>query len=447
MNKRWLFWINGVIILALCLASAPRRAQAVGGVIEVTTTDDEYETNSDTCSLREAVQAVNLGTAFNGCPEGDTIQLAGGETYMLSINGSNNDNNLTGDLDVLASLTITSSTTERAIISGDTGWADRLLDIQTAGITVTISSILFTGGNVTGQGGALRNNVNSVVALDSVEVKDNAASTGGGGLANMGGGSVQIMRSVFQNNLVQGAGPAGAGLLGLNGGSITMSQSAVLDNHAEGGDGGGFSIDGFLTLKNVTISGNTAADNGGGIYIDFGGNVSLNSVTITNNTADSNADEQGNGGGMQVATSSKPIFSNAILAGNFDSSPSSEIYPDCAVAIPSPQSLNSQGYNLFGNWTSGGTNCTVNTATGDQKGTVSPLNPGLAPLADNGSGRPTHALLGNSLALNAGNPATPTGSGFTCETTDQRGIARSGGRCDIGAFELKLLLYLPLIQR
>lgn len=447
MNKRWLFWINGVIILALCLASAPRPAQAVGGVIEVTTTDDEYETNSDTCSLREAVQAVNLGTTFNGCSAGDTIQLGGGETYMLTRDGANNEDNLTGDLDILASLTITSNTSERAIIAGEAGWADRLLDVQTAGITVTISSIFFTGGNVADQGGAIRNNVNATILLDLSVVQDNLASTAGGGLANLGGGSVYITRSIFQYNSAEGSGPASGGLFSLNGGSITMSQAAVLDNHANGGDGGGFWVDGSLTLKNVTISGNTAANYGGGIYVDSGGNVNLNNVTITNNIADSDSNDLGDGGGLLVFQSPKPVFSNTILAGNFDNSASSNMYADCAVAIPSPQSITSQGYNLFGNWTSSGTNCTVNTATGDQKGTASPLNPGLAPLADNGSGRPTHALLGTSLALNAGNPATPTGSGFTCETTDQRGIARSGGRCDVGAFELKYTVFLPLIQR
>ncbi|MBL8044993.1 MAG: CSLREA domain-containing protein [Anaerolineales bacterium] len=449
MKKSWLFWINGVIILALCLAASPQPVQAVGGVIEVTTTADEYGTNAGECSLREAVHAVNISAAFNGCAEGDTIQLTGGETYTLAINGANNDNNLSGDLDVLASLTLTSSTNERAIITGNTGWADRLLDVQTAGITVTLNSLFMTGGDVDGQGGAIRNAASSTLILTSVVVKENKASTGGGGLANTGSGAVlQITQGVFQNNSVQGAGPAGGGILGINSGQITVIQSAIVDNQALGGDGGGFSIDGTLVLKNVTISGNSAADNGGGIYLDSGGTGTWNNVTITNNTADANGDEQGNGGGVLSATSTRPTMSNSLLAGNFDNSSSGSIYTDCASAIPAFITLNSQGYNLFGDWTSSGTNCSFQTeVVTDQKGTSTPLNPGLAPLSDNGTDRPSHALLGNSLALNAGNPAIPTGSSFTCETTDQRGLSRATGRCDVGAFELKLFLYLPLIQR
>jgi CSLREA domain-containing protein len=449
MKKSWLFYLNGVLVLALCLAASPRPVQAVGGVIEVTTTTDEYGTNSDTCSLREAVQTVNTSAAFNGCSAGDTIQLAGGETYTLAINGSNNDNNLSGDLDVLASLTITSSTDERAIIVGNTGWSDRLLDVQTAGITVTLNSLFMTGGDVEGQGGAIRNAASSTLILTSVVVKENKASTGGGGLANTGGSAVvQITQSVVQSNSVQGAGPAGGGILGINSGQITIAQSAIVDNQALGGDGGGFSIDGPLVLKNVTISGNSAANNGGGIYLDSGGTGTWNNVTITNNTADANNDDQGDGGGVLSATSTRPTVSNSLLAGNFDNSSSGSVYADCASAIPAFVTLNSQGYNLFGDWTSSGTNCSFQTEVAtDQKGTSTPLNPGLAPLSSNGTDRPSHALLNNSLALNAANPATPTGSSFTCETTDQRGISRVTGRCDIGAFELKLLLYLPLIQR
>jgi hypothetical protein len=56
-------------------------------------------------------------------------------------------------------------------------------------------------------------------------------------------------------------------------------------------------------------------------------------------------------------------------------------------------------------------------------------DPKLGALADNGGPTQTHALLGGSPAINAGDDVI-------CPTTDQRGIVRpQGEHCDIGAYE------------
>jgi hypothetical protein len=50
------------------------------------------------------------------------------------------------------------------------------------------------------------------------------------------------------------------------------------------------------------------------------------------------------------------------------------------------------------------------------------------------------ALLPGSPAVNAGNPATPTASGGTCELIDQRHSVRTSAAvvpCDLGAFEVQ----------
>lgn len=54
---------------------------------------------------------------------------------------------------------------------------------------------------------------------------------------------------------------------------------------------------------------------------------------------------------------------------------------------------------------------------------------GLAPLDNNGGPTLTHALLTNSIALDAADAAL-------CPATDQRGVIRpQGSGCDIGSFE------------
>ena len=62
------------------------------------------------CSLREAVQSANTDADVGGCTHSgaygaDTILLGGGE-YQLTLKGSPEDSNASGDLDVTQSLTI-----------------------------------------------------------------------------------------------------------------------------------------------------------------------------------------------------------------------------------------------------------------------------------------------------------------------------------------------------
>lgn len=81
------------------------------------------------------------------------------------------------------------------------------------------------------------------------------------------------------------------------------------------------------------------------------------------------------------------------------------------------------GSNLIGDVT-GSTGWTVRSRTGTS---TQRIDPRLAPLRDNGGFTQTHALLSDSLALNAGNTNT-------APTIDQRGIRRAVA--DIGAYEI-----------
>src|SRR5206468_6508252 len=125
-----------------------------------------------------------------------------------------------------------------------------------------------------------------------------------------------------------------------------------------------------------------------------------NNVTITNNKSTA-----GRGGG--VVFGSNDVVRNSLIAGNTNVSGSSNDCFNGGVAT-------SQRYNLLGN----NDGCGLAAKTGDVFGTAaSPINPQLGPLAAN-SGKtagspgnlltiPTHALLSNSPALDAGNRDTP----------------------------------------
>ena len=98
--------------------------------------------------------------------------------------------------------------------------------------------------------------------------------------------------------------------------------------------------------------------------------------------------------------------------------------------------ITSQGNNIL----STTTDCTVSG------GGVTVTDPLLGPLANNGGSTQTHALLTGSPAIDAGNAGGCTDNLGAILTTDQRGFHRPiGSHCDIGAFELQRLLYLPLV--
>src|SRR5262249_23094313 len=114
-------------------------------------------------------------------------------------------------------------------------------------------------------------------------------------------------------------------------------------------------------------------------------------------------------------------FTHTIIAGN---NLSAGLGKDCNVNFAG--SLTSNGHNIV---QVGSNPCVFTPKTGDQTG----VDPKLGPLADNGGGTQTRALLPGSPALDAGNT-----SGCPA-AQDQRGVARpQGPGCDIGAYEVAI---------
>ena len=212
----------------------------------------------------------------------------------------------------------------------------------------------------------------------------NAAYNGDGGAIVNIGGTLTLVKSTVSNNTVTISG----GGLYINGGTVTLTESTFSGNTASNGttgSGGGiFSRLATLTINNSTLTNNSATTNGGGIY--------ALSNAATNTT-----------------------IRNTIIAANAANG-QSDIYKGASSVFTS------NGNNLIGDTSNG----SAITYRGTDIRSVPPL---LAPLGYYGGSTPTHELLPNSPAIDAG---TTTGS----PTTDQRGQARNGN-VDIGAFELQ----------
>ena len=190
------------------------------------------------------------------------------------------------------------------------------------------------------------------MSLRDCSFTSNSAATTGGAIAASASGS--ISGCTFRNNASRSIGGGG---ICVSVGVLTITNSTVVDNTATG-QGGGILVhdEGALTAINDTIAGNSAST-GGGIANDAG------TATI----------------------------GNAIVADNTAASSGPDVFGLFA----------SQGHNLIGkiDASSGG------WVGSDLTGTIAqPLDPGLAPLANNGGPTETMALLP------AARPSTPAAS-------------------------------------
>lgn len=188
--------------------------------------------------------------------------------------------------------------------------------------------------------------------------------------------------------------------------NVTIRNSAI---HTNGSTG--VLVVGSLTMVNSTVSGNSS----GGIIVDGSATISNSTVTANTITDPGYSASPGIDHSSEVGT---VILSHTIVSGNHSYAQPT----DCRGSIVS------NGYNLIG-------------VVGDCAFSAKPsdiLNndPLLDSLAQNNGLTPTHALLPDSPAIDAGNPA---GCGLS---RDQRGFHRpSDGDedgtwvCDIGAFE------------
>ncbi len=270
--------------------------------------------------------------------------------------------------------------------------SDPAKDLQ---ITQSVIGSNYSNGNGAGVHAV---SLGSTLTLGNTRLDNNQTISGNGGgvFAQLTG--VLVSFSTLTGNLAQ----RGGGLYTLNS-TATIRESSIWGNHA-GQRGGGFyqtTLQGERTeIMNTTISGNTTAGSGGGIYLDtsdqYWYGMAVSSCTITGNTADTNTDNVGDGGGIyREGPHDLMILHNTILAGNNDLSPGGYV-PDCSGVIQA-------GYNVVGVVTP---LCELVGAMGNnQTGTVSsPLDPLLGPRTDEPYSA-YHPLLQGSPAVNAADPA------------------------------------------
>lgn len=417
-------FLRYLLLVAGLAATAVLTPVARASTITVNTTGDELNQDGD-CSLREAIRATNLDQAVDACPAGngaDTILVPPG-TYALALSGADEDEALTGDLDIREDVTIVGAGRRDTII--DANGLDRVFHI-TAGSSsvVELSRLTVTGGSVGAVGGGIYVE-SGTVTFARIAVRNNQGSDAGG-LSVDETAFVSMVDSRVSDNLATDPASFGGGIDVE--GTAHLVSILIDGNTAASGGGIHTSFTGHTVVVNSTISGNNANRYGGGVQNH--GITSFYNVTIVRNRADFDADDIGNGGGVQDSGFGDIYVRNSIIADNSDLSNPLFQAPDCSGT------LYSYGYNLIEDMAG----CTL---TGTTAGNITGFGAGIGPLANNGGPTLTHALLAGSPAIDAGHSG-----GCASETTgvdltvDQRGFARPvDGEgdgiaiCDMGAFE------------
>jgi len=273
-------------------------------------------------SLREAIIATN---GESGLDTIDFAQSLNGLTITLNegITGPTPGKELT----ITDSLIIDASMLSSGLTIAGTGGMDgtvgngdgtRIFNISS---NVEIDGLTLTGGDPSGNGGAIRSFQNLTVRNSLIT--DNAAGNSGGGIYAVSD-SLTIQSSTISGNRTNEnlGSSGGGGGISFYGKDLRINSSTISGNIAgySGGrylyttaQGGGIHAtisDGSLTINGSTIEANEArAGYGGGAFVSVNNSTaSISNTIITNNKAIADDDGlEGNTGGLDIRATNSVV--------------------------------------------------------------------------------------------------------------------------------------------
>ena len=179
--KRFLLLLS-LLILAIPLANAVEQVfnvnltkdfpDALPGDGKCSHVKDPPNPFVNVCTLRAAIMEANA------TDEKDTINLKGGVTYKLSLEGGNEDGGATGDLDILRPVIIQASfSNTKAII--DASELDRVFHLGILADGTELRNLEITGGNpgIGAHGGGILSRAKNVV-ISHCDIYGNTAQDG-----------------------------------------------------------------------------------------------------------------------------------------------------------------------------------------------------------------------------------------------------------------------------
>ena len=263
------------------------------------------------------------------------------------------------------------------------------------------------GGGIAWQGAG-----EQPVRLTETRVITNGASSsgaaGGGGiwLSATSDAAVIIERTTFYSNeAFSDSGAARGGAIELRTGLGSMSIAVVNSSLSFNAVGGNSAVGGALA----------ASSDGGGPM----------GVEVASSTATRNVAEAGVGGGLYLDRATATVSGSIV----WDNRAGDGAEVSCAGSEEDAY-VTSGGFNLWG----ADVGCLV---AGDTESDQSGVDPLLGDILDNGGRTPTHLPGAGSPAIDGGDPAGCAGPDDALLETDQRGLPRPVGVCDVGAVEVQ----------
>ncbi|HSO99642.1 MAG TPA: M23 family metallopeptidase [Solirubrobacteraceae bacterium] len=469
-----------IAALAAGAATCVWTASAAGATLMVNTTRDELASHDRSCSLREAMAAVDSPGRRSDCGTAsrrfNTIILRSAR-YLLTIRPVGADDDTTGDLNVTssASLAITGAGTGTTVIDASR-LGDRALSAAT-GAKLTLRRMRITGGHAPnaapaasagvgptctagGVGGGILNRGD--LFLDTVVVVANRAGAGGagctggnGGQGGGGGGVFNLGRLIVVDSTI-GGNSAGSG------GASSVASGGSLGTAGVGGSGGGIYNQGTLSLTDSTIYANRggaggigagSGGSGGGVF-SASGRLTVTNSTLAGSVAGAGGaaagptepSGSGGSGGAIAVISGQSVVRSATVAENAvggggtggraagTAGAGGGVFAQSGISLENTIVASNLGANCAAAMRTAIANGGHDLSYDDRTCPGRFGNPRLGPLRDNGGPTSTLAIAEGSAAIDRG-PSRGAG----CPPSDQRGVRRPEGRaCDIGAYEFAL---------
>lgn len=344
------------------------------------------------------------------------------------------------------------------------------LAIQMGGIVSTINNSIFQSNQTTGtNGGGIAILDGSIGTIHGSTFKSNRGSNGGA-ITLIEGSIGTISNSIFSDNTSnEGAAIAatsssnatistisdsiftknlaffGGALFFVNGTISTIDRCTFSENYGIGAGGGIYAATSTIsTISNSTFDNNVAQGSGGAIELvdctmeilenstfnknisAFGGAISFSNICTLNNLSNSTivgntSSTSGGGIGLGNGSTISNLVSTIVAQNTANNSPDIVAFGTIGAA----------SFNLIGDGSGSGL---IDGVDNNQVGTsLSPINPRVKDLANNGGPTMTMALVPDS-------PAVDKGSNPLSLPWDQRGqgFPRTdafSGLTDVGAFE------------
>lgn len=336
--------VSLALAITLALGGVPLAASAA----TLTVTSGADPGSASTCTLRQAITAMNHG-ATTGADEGncrahasglfgtddtivfDTDTFPAGDANVITLVGQDlsiTRPNLVIDASANGQVVIDANHASRVMLyEGPNHPALRSVSPQGAltaplvlkhlGLRNGDARDFECGGGISGGGLCA---LGGDVKLVDCKVSGNRALSLGGGIFLSGGNQAELVRSTVSGNT---AGLDGGGIAAQYG-DVQITNSSVTDNVVGSSGGGVWIIGGSLTLSHSIVADNHADSDGGGIWADGPGSMTVNGGSLSGNTAV--------GAGGAVYSSTELTLSGVTIAGN-EAYDGAGVYAEANVTI------------------------------------------------------------------------------------------------------------------